>query len=222
MADAVFVKSVRRNTISPLLQGDGGIAVHLMTCITALTLEVYDRSPPGGGSEISGWSAVQSNRRLDEGAATVEGPPLPWRIRHFRQIASLPPTPCFRTMSKLLELAGDVPELEFAAGDVIIEEGKPFHDLYLLKSGEVEILRDQLSIGKISKVGSALGEISALLGVPPTATAIALTPCRFAVVKDAAAFVTGNHEATVEIARNLATRLSWMTRTYVEQIYDDI
>ena len=125
-------------------------------------------------------------------------------------------------MSKLLELAGDVPELEFAVGEVIIEEGKPFHDLYLLKSGEVIIRRDQLSIGKITKAGSVLGEISALLGVPPTATAIALTPCRFAVIKDAAAFIAGNHEVTLEIARNLAARLSWMTRTYVEEIHEEI
>ncbi len=124
-------------------------------------------------------------------------------------------------MSKLLEMVTGAPELQFAAGEVIIQEGKPLTALYLLKHGEVEIRRDQLSIGKISKVGSALGEISALLGVPPTATAIALTPCVFAVVEDAAGFVTGNHEATVEIARNLAHRLSWMTRTYVEQIYDD-
>lgn len=124
-------------------------------------------------------------------------------------------------MSNLLELAGEVPELEFAAGEVIIAEGQPFTDLYLLKSGAVEIRRDLLSIGKISKPGSALGEISALLGVMPTATAIALTPCTFAVVKDAAAFVTGNHEVTLEIARNLARRLSWMTHTYVEQVHDD-
>jgi CRP-like cAMP-binding protein len=125
-------------------------------------------------------------------------------------------------MSNLLELAKDAPEVHFAAGDVVIEEGKPLTALYLLKHGEVEIRRDQLSIGRISKVGSALGEISALLGVAPTATAIAMTPCAFAVVEDAADFVTSNHEVTVEIARNLAHRLSWMTHTYVEQIYDDL
>ena len=124
-------------------------------------------------------------------------------------------------MSKLLELVGDVPEIHFAAGEVVIKEGVPFGDLYLLKEGEVEVLRDQLSIGRISKLGSALGEISVLLGVPPTATAVALTPCTFAVVKDAAGVVEGNLEVTLEIARNLAHRLSWMTRTYVEQIYDD-
>jgi CRP-like cAMP-binding protein len=165
---------------------------------------------------------VQSNRRFDEGAATVEGRPLPWRIRHFRPIASLPPTPCFRKMSKLLELAGDVPEVSFAPGDVIIEEGKPLNELFLLKSGEVEIRRDDLSIGRIAKIGSAIGEISALLGVPASGTVRALTPCTFAVVKDAASFVTENHEVTVEIARNLASRLAWMTHTYVEQVYDDI
>lgn len=125
-------------------------------------------------------------------------------------------------MPRLLDLAGDAPEVQFAAGDVIIKEGVPFQDLYILKEGEVEIQRDMLSIGKISKKGSALGEMSALLGVSPTATAIALTPCSFAVVKDASAFVCDNHEVTLEIARNLAHRLSWMTRTYVEQIYDDV
>jgi CRP/FNR family transcriptional regulator, cyclic AMP receptor protein len=125
-------------------------------------------------------------------------------------------------MSKLLEIAGDAPELKFAAGDVIIAEGTPLTDLYLLKEGELEIQRESTSIGRISKVGSALGEISALLGVPPTATAIALTPCTFAVIPNAAAFLAANHEATLEIARNLAHRLSWMTQTYVEQIYDDI
>lgn len=125
-------------------------------------------------------------------------------------------------MLRLLDLAGDTPEIQFAAGDVIIKEGVPFQDLYILKEGEVEIQRDMLSIGKISKKGSALGEMSALLGVSPTATAIALTPCTFAVVKDASAFVCDNHEVTLEIARNLAHRLSWMTRTYVEQIYDDV
>jgi CRP-like cAMP-binding protein len=124
-------------------------------------------------------------------------------------------------MSKLLELVGDVPEIRFAAGETVIEEGVPFGDLYLLKDGEVEVLRDELSIGRISKQGSALGEMSALLGVPPTATAVALTPCTFAVVKDAASVIAASHEITLEIARNLAHRLSWMTRTYVEQIYDD-
>jgi CRP-like cAMP-binding protein len=125
-------------------------------------------------------------------------------------------------MPRLLDLAGDAPEVQFATGDVIIKEGVPFQDLYILKEGEVEIRRDMLSIGKISKKGSALGEMSALLGVCPTATAIALTPCTFAVVKDASAFVCDNHEVTLEIARNLAHRLAWMTRTYVDQIYDDI
>jgi CRP-like cAMP-binding protein len=78
-----------------------------------------------------------------------------------------------------------------------------------------------LSIGRISKEGSVLGEISVLLGEPATAKVVALTPCAFAVVKDAASVIADSHEITLEIARNLARRLSWMTRTYVEQIYDD-
>ena len=129
--------------------------------------------------------------------------------------------PSASRMSKLLELVGDVPEIHFATGEVVIEEGVPFGDLYLLKEGEVEVIRDQLSIGRISKKGSVLGEISVLLGEPATAKVVALTSCAFAVVKDAASVIADSNEITLEIARNLAHRLSWMTRTYVEQIYDD-
>lgn len=125
-------------------------------------------------------------------------------------------------MPSLLELAGDAPEKAFAPGEVIIAEGEPLDVLYILKEGEVEIRRDMMSIGKIAKPGAALGEIAALLGTAPAATVVAITPCTFTVVRDAAAFVTGNHEATLEVARNLAMRLNWMTRTYVDQIYDDI
>ena len=96
-------------------------------------------------------------------------------------------------MSRLLELAGDAPEVEFVPGDVIIEEGRPLNDLYLLKHGEVEIRRDFMSIGNLTKPGSALGEISALLGVASTASVIALTPCTFVVIRDAAAFLARNH-----------------------------
>jgi CRP-like cAMP-binding protein len=122
----------------------------------------------------------------------------------------------------LLELAVDAPERSFAPGEVVITEGEPIDVLYILKEGEVEIRRDMMSIGKIAKPGAALGEIAALLGTAPAATVVAIPPCTFTVVRDAAAFVTGNHEATLEVARNLAMRLNWMTRTYVDQIYDDI
>jgi CRP-like cAMP-binding protein len=124
-------------------------------------------------------------------------------------------------MSRLLELAGDAPEVEFAPGDVIIQEGRPLKELFFLKAGEVEIHRDFTVIGNITKKGSALGEISALLGLPSTASVIARKPCTFIVIPDGAAFLAANHEATLEIARLLAQRLNWMTGTYVEQIYDD-
>ncbi len=124
-------------------------------------------------------------------------------------------------MSRLLELAGNAPEVEFVPGDVIIKEGQPLKELYLLKKGEVEIHRDFTTIGNITKKGSALGEMSALLGMAPSASVIALTPCTLVVIPDGAAFLAANHEATLEIARLLAQRLNWMTGTYVEQIYDD-
>jgi CRP-like cAMP-binding protein len=123
-------------------------------------------------------------------------------------------------MPTFLELAPDAPEVRFAPGESIIQEGRPLTCLYILKEGEVEIRRDHNTVCNIAKPGSAFGELSALLGVVPTASVIASKPSTVRVIEDAARFFQTNHAATLEIARLLAHRVNWMTYNYVKEMDD--
>jgi CRP-like cAMP-binding protein len=114
-------------------------------------------------------------------------------------------------MTTLLDFVKDAPELEFSAGVTLIQQGKPLSDLYILKEGEVEVLRNNAPVCRIKSPGSCFGELSALLGTDSIATVVTTTPSTMVVVKDAASFLSGNHAATLEVARLLAHRVRWMT-----------
>jgi CRP/FNR family cyclic AMP-dependent transcriptional regulator len=123
-------------------------------------------------------------------------------------------------MPSFLDFAADASEIRFAAGEIIIKEGQSLTRLFILQDGEVEVRRDHTPVCKISKQGSAFGELSALLGVVPTASVIASKPTAMRVIEDAAAFFEGNPAATLEIARLLAHRVNWMTYNYVKEMDD--
>ena len=61
------------------------------------------------------------------------------------------------------------------------------------------------------------GEISALLGIPHTATVKVLTPCRACVVSDAATFLKSRPDLAHAISRLLAQRLHAVT-SYLSNI----
>jgi CRP-like cAMP-binding protein len=114
-------------------------------------------------------------------------------------------------MNTLLDLVKDAPEIEFAPGETLIHQGSPLSDLYILKEGEVEVIRNDTPVCRVKSPGSCFGELSALLGTESIATVIATKPSTMAVVKDAASFLAGNHAAALEVARLLAHRVRWMT-----------
>jgi CRP-like cAMP-binding protein len=114
-------------------------------------------------------------------------------------------------MNTLLDFVKDAPELEFAAGEILIEQGKPLSDLYILKEGEVEVVRNRSPLCRIKSPGSCFGELSALLGSESIATVVVIRPSTMVVVKDAASFLAVNHAAALEVARLLAHRVRWMT-----------
>jgi PAS domain S-box-containing protein len=58
----------------------------------------------------------------------------------------------------------------FEPGQTVFLEGDDSQDLYVLLSGEVDILKGNKKIAKLSGKGSFFGEISFLLGSPRTAT----------------------------------------------------
>lgn len=124
-------------------------------------------------------------------------------------------------MTKLLELIKDMPEIEYSAGETLIQQGKPLADLFILKKGEVEVRRNQIPICRIHTRGSCFGELSALLGVATIATVVITKPSTIVVVKDAAPFLANNHVAAMEVARLLAHRVRWMTLRDIHREDDD-
>ena len=119
-----------------------------------------------------------------------------------------------------MELFKEAPLMECSPGETLIEEGKPLEKLLILKEGEVAVVKGGTQICKIAKSGSTFGEMSVLLGVKPTASVVASKPSTLLVVEDAAGFLSGHIEATLEIARLLAHRVRWLTHTYAEELDD--
>lgn len=75
------------------------------------------------------------------------------------------------------------PELKlFSKDDVIIKEGSPPDNIYEMISGEAEVYKAGINIGKISS-GEIFGEISFLNECTRTATVIASGRCEVIVIK---------------------------------------
>lgn len=58
----------------------------------------------------------------------------------------------------------------FAKGQIIFREGDDSQDLYILVSGNLDILKGSEKITEIFEIGSIFGEMSFLLGARRTAT----------------------------------------------------
>jgi CRP/FNR family cyclic AMP-dependent transcriptional regulator len=115
-----------------------------------------------------------------------------------------------------LSLCTGLPEVRFAPGDLLIEEGVRTDRLYVLKSGAFEVIRNGVRIVLIDEPGSFLGEISALLGSAPTASAVATRDSAVHVIEKASAAVQRDPQLTYAIARLLARRLSAVTAYLVD------
>lgn len=119
-------------------------------------------------------------------------------------------------MSDVLAMCSDLPELRLATSDRLIEEGVRTDRLYVLKSGAFEVVRNGVRVVAITEPGAFLGEISAMLGVAPTANVVATRDSTVHVVENASSAVRQRPELTYAIAQLLARRLSALTLYMVD------
>jgi CRP-like cAMP-binding protein len=110
-------------------------------------------------------------------------------------------------MTNLLDSCADLPRLDVAAGDVVIEQGQAPGPVLLLVAGEVEIERDGVPFARIDGPGSIFGEMSTLLRRPATATVRAKVDSTFLVAEDGEAFLAARPDIALTVARTLAVRL---------------
>ena len=123
-------------------------------------------------------------------------------------------------MTSLIDSLKDAPELTFAPGDVIIKQGGDLNRIFVLVDGEVEVVKGDVPLYKISKVGSTFGEMSALLGIKPTASILAEKASTFKVIENPEEFLSQHASATLEVARLLAHRVRWLTINYAAELDD--
>ncbi len=116
-----------------------------------------------------------------------------------------------RDASRLKQL-----EVAFEAGDLLFREGERSRELYILLSGQVEIVKNGRVIGLVTTSDTYLGEMSMLLGSRRTATLAARTPCTLIRVPEdrVLEFFRFSPELGMKLAKTLALRLWEMNGKY--------
>jgi CRP/FNR family cyclic AMP-dependent transcriptional regulator len=108
---------------------------------------------------------------------------------------------------ELLANAGFPPAI-YKPGETIFSQGDKGDQMYVIRSGEVEIERDGKIVEKLSS-GEVFGEMALIDGSPRAATARAKTACELAPISEKA-FVFMVHETpffALTVMRTLAARL---------------
>lgn len=97
----------------------------------------------------------------------------------------------------------------YKAGETLILEGDSSEDLYILVSGELDVLKGKRRISTISEAGSFFGEMSFLLGAKRTATVRAKDDVRAIRIprEEVKTFLSEFPDVAMEITKALAKRL---------------
>jgi CRP-like cAMP-binding protein len=119
-------------------------------------------------------------------------------------------------MASLLTLTFSQPTRSLKAGEVLIAEGDPGGDIYVLESGELTVERAGIRLASITAPGALVGEMSVLLGTENTATVRAAKPGSVRVVKDALAYLERQPLVALRVAMLLSQRLDATSAVLVE------
>lgn len=114
-------------------------------------------------------------------------------------------------MATLLSLTDDLPEVTYAPGEVVIEQGSTTGSIWILVSGAVEVRRGDQRISTVDTPGASFGDISILLGQPHGAWVVAEVPTVMRHAVDGAALFDEHPGFARLVASSLARRLDSLT-----------
>jgi CRP-like cAMP-binding protein len=122
---------------------------------------------------------------LRHGASTVQYLTRQ-KTEHIRSLAErLGNVPMFRALPSAVlgDLLSQVQERTYEAGTTIIRQGEPGDSLFVIESGEVDVIDDRAGrrIGTLRE-GDIFGEMALLTGEPRSATAVAVRDTRAWVI----------------------------------------
>ena len=119
-------------------------------------------------------------------------------------------------MSALLDVLKDHPVHDYAAGQTVIEQNDATGALYILITGSVEIVKDDILVAKSADPGAIFGDLAALLGVPHTASVRTLMPSTFHILPDARSILRDHPRLCLHLCEVLATRLDSVNKYLVD------
>ena len=117
----------------------------------------------------------------------------------------------------MLELAADLPVLDLAVGDTLVEEGRVTGAIWVLESGTLAVTKAGQRVNVIDQPGAIIGEVAVILGGGATASVIATTPSRVRHAADGDAFLRRDASIAIHVAQGLARRLDLVT-TYLADL----
>jgi CRP/FNR family cyclic AMP-dependent transcriptional regulator len=110
-------------------------------------------------------------------------------------------------VANLLELTDHQPRRNLDDGEVLIAQGAPGGDLFVLETGMLGIERDGVNLATVTIPGSVVGEISVLIGTNSSATVKAVGSVKVRVIPDALKVLEAEPQLLLSLAALVANRL---------------
>jgi len=104
-------------------------------------------------------------------------------------------------------------QIVFKPGQVLIKEGVMGNGFYILRSGHLEVYKDNVRIAEIKQPNTIFGEMSDILNKPRTCNIVAKTKSTVEHIADGVDdMVRKNPDLAKQILRDLAERLEQTTK----------
>lgn len=110
----------------------------------------------------------------------------------------------------ILDLCTGLPEIAFARGEILLTAGTRSGNLYVLVSGQLEVVQGETVITKITEPGAMVGELSILLDVPHQVDVRAAADSVCHVTHGGRDFLASRPDLSLLVAEMLARRLKGM------------
>ena len=120
-------------------------------------------------------------------------------------------------MNRMLALSAHLPELTFAPGGVVVQEGNTTGGIWVLVAGALRVRKGGVQVNTITRPGALIGEVSVLLGAASSATVEATEASVLRHAADGQTLLSSDPEITKLVAIGLAERLNVVT-TYLADL----
>ncbi len=109
-------------------------------------------------------------------------------------------------------------EIDVTRGQIILKQGEVGHGLYILQSGALEILKDDVLLSVIIHPGTFFGEMADFLGKPRSCSVKAKKASKILCIQndDMKEMIRANPDVGMRIIKTLAGRLERTTQKLID------